>query len=93
MEPRVLEGLSTLAPWSMAVNTHLKKKVEIGGQGGTCPLGLPPALGREGVILSIALSALWEGFLQSHFFNNTQRTVCIFHRPGNTIQVICIIFF
>ncbi len=62
MEPRVLEGLSTLAPWSMAVNTHLKKRSKLGVKGGLAPLGCLPLRGREGVILAIALSAFWEGF-------------------------------
>ncbi len=62
MEPRLLEGLSTLAPWSMAINTHLKKRSKLGVRGGTCPLGCLPLWGRVGVILAIALSALWEGF-------------------------------
>ncbi len=41
-------GLSTLAPWRMAVNTHLKKRSKLGVKGGTCPLGLPPPLGERG---------------------------------------------
>jgi hypothetical protein len=58
-------GLSTLAPWRMAVNTHLKKDRNWGSRGGHAPLGCLPLWGREGVTVSIALSALWEGFLQS----------------------------
>jgi hypothetical protein len=48
----------------MAVNTHLKK-IGTGGQRGHAPLGCLPLWGREGVTLAIALSALWEGILQS----------------------------
>ena len=48
MEPRALEGLSTLAPWSMAVNTHLEKRSKLGVKGGLAPLGCLPLWGERG---------------------------------------------
>ncbi len=55
-------GLSTLAPWSMAVNTYLKKRTKLGVKGELPPWVASPRGGEWGVILAIVLSALWEGF-------------------------------
>jgi hypothetical protein len=57
-------GLSTLAPWSMAMHGHLKNDRKWGSRGLT-PLGCLPLWGREGVTLAIPLHAYGKDFFRA----------------------------
>jgi len=61
MEPRAL-GVCRPSPVEHGRKHASEKRSKLGVKGGLAPLGCLPLWGREGVILAIALSALWEGF-------------------------------
>jgi hypothetical protein len=68
----VLAASSGLAPWSMAVDrtgdTAKNYKIAMGIKG-ACSLGLPPPLGREGVILaSSSACKTAKNFNRTRFF-------------------------